>query len=209
MKYTIDLGQFKKYLKNITIDTEDTAVVVIERPDYRATILMESRTDYKERTTVEFSIKFEYKKAEKQRIFQREFKIEHHPEDKSTHTEPHIQIYGHGPLKEEKVGELWITLPIKEENEYVRCIEGFLNILPKIINLCEKGLEKDMLELELIKNLEEQKEFLIDKINESLNNELIEFKDVQGKRLIVDPKRLPRILEQDKIIKHLFNKNAI
>ena len=46
-----------------------------------------------------------------------------------------------------------------------------------MINLCEKGLENDMLNIELIRNLEKQEEFLLTKINESLNNELIEFKD--------------------------------
>ena len=128
MKYFIDLNQFKKYLKNIAIDTEDTAVVIIEKEGYKAVILMESRLDYKERITVEFSIKFEYKKEHKEKIFQREFKIEHHPEDKSTHTEPHVQIYGHGPATEDKVGELWITLPLEKEEDYIKCIEGFFNI---------------------------------------------------------------------------------
>lgn len=204
MRYSIDLNQFKKYLKNITIDTEDTAVVVIEKEDYKATILMESRLDYKERITIEFSIKFEYKKEKKEKILQREFKIEHHPEDKSAHTKPHVQIYGHGPAKEEKVGELWITLPIEREADYVRCIEGFLNILPKMINLCEKGLEKDMLQTELLKALDEQRKFLTAKINESLKNELIEFKDADGRKIVVDPKRLKRLLEQDRILLPLF-----
>lgn len=204
MKYFIDLNQFKKYLKNITIDTEDTAVVVIERKDYKATILMESRLDYKERITIEFSIKFEYKKEYKEKIFQREFKIEHHPEDKSTHTAPHVQIYGHGPATEDKVGELWITLKIKKEEDYIKCIKGFLNILSKMISLCERGLEKDMLNIKLIKNLEKHKGFLLTKINESLKNELIEFKDAKGRRLIVDPKKLPRLLKQDKILIPLF-----
>src|SRR3989338_7299728 len=160
MNFFIDLNQFKKYLKGITIDTEDTAVVVIEKNDYRATILMESRVDYKKRITLELSIKFEYKKKQKEKIFQREFKIEHHPEEKSTHTKPHVQIYGHGPLHEDKVGELWITLPIETEEDYIRCIEGFLNILPEMINLCEKCLEKDMLNCGLLQNLKVQKEFL-------------------------------------------------
>ena len=119
MKYFIELGRFKKYLKNITIDTEDTAVVIIEKENYKAIILMESRLDYKERIAIEFSIKFEYKKEHKEKIFQREFKIEHHPEEKSTHTRPHVQIYGHGPIKEDKVGELWITLPIEKEEDYI------------------------------------------------------------------------------------------
>lgn len=205
MKYFIDINQFKKYLKNITIDTEDAAVVTIEKENYRATILMESRLDYKERVTVEFSIKFEYKKEYKEKIFQREFKIEHHPEDKSTHTKPHVQIYGHGPIKENKVGELWITLPLETEEDYTKCIEGFLNILQRMISLCEKGLESDMLNIELLQNLEKQREFLLEKINESLRNELIEFKDIEGRRLIIDPKRLPRLLEQDKMLLPLFS----
>ncbi|MBU0629192.1 MAG: hypothetical protein KKC75_08450 [Nanoarchaeota archaeon] len=204
MRCLIDFNQFKKYLKNITIDTEDTAVVIIEKPNYRATILMESRLDYRERITVEFSIKFEYKRQHKEKIFQREFKIEHHPEDKSTHTRPHVQIYGHGPVKKDKVGELWITLPIEKEEDYVKCIGGFLNILQDMITLCEEGLENDMLNISLLKELEKQKEFLLIKINESLKNELIEFKDPEGKKLIVNPKKLLRLLDQDRILLPLF-----
>jgi len=174
MKYFIDLNQFKKYLKNITIDTEDTAVVVIEKKNYRAVMLMESRMDYKERITIEFSIKFEYKREQKEKVFQREFKIEHHPEDQSTHTKPHVQIYGHGPAAEDKVGELWITLPIENEEDYVKCIEGFLNILPDMVSSCEEGLESDMLNIELLKDLEKQKVFLLTKINVYLFDKLFD-----------------------------------
>lgn len=205
MNYFIDLNRFKKYLKNITIDTEDTAVVTIEKENYTASILMESRIDYKQRVTVEFSIKFEYKKELKQKIFQREFKIEHHPEEKSTHTQPHVQIYGHGPASEDKVGEIWITLPIHDEKEYVACIEGFLNVLPRMIHLCEKELEKDMLNLELLKHLTKQRIILLSKINESLVKELIEFRNAQGQKLLVNPQNLPKLLDQDKILLPLFS----
>ena len=74
-----------------------------------------------------------------------------------------------------------------------------------MISLCEKGSEEDMLNIELIRNLKKQKEFLLIKINESLKNELIEFKDTKGKRLILNLGKLPKLLGQDKMLMPLFS----
>jgi hypothetical protein len=204
MKYFIDVNQFKKYLKNMIIDTENAAVSLVDLKDFKAVILMESRMDYKERITVEFSIKFEYKREKETKVFQREFKIEHHLPDKSIHSKPHVQIYGHGPNSMDKVGELWITLDIEDEGQYVACIEGFLNLLPRIIDLCEQGLADSLLNIELLENLKAKKDFLKLKINESLKSNLIQFKDVKGNKFIVDPKKLPTLLEKDKLLIPFF-----
>ncbi|MDP2749343.1 MAG: hypothetical protein Q8O89_00750 [Nanoarchaeota archaeon] len=207
MKPFIDIDSFIGLLNyaHLTGKSPEAATVKVEGKDFTAFLIMKTEQDYKQNFTIEFLLKFEHKKRdEKDEIFQREFKIEHHPKEKSRHTEPHVQLYIHGPGKSDKVGELWITLPLETEEEYSDCIKGFFYILEEIIGKCERNLEKQMLNLTEIKKLAEQKKFLKSKIALSLKSKGIEYQNPDGEKIILSPKNVNEILSKDQSLLSFF-----
>jgi hypothetical protein len=207
MKPFIDIENFVKFFNQAKIQfrTNEVVTINISNIDFSASLIMRSQHDYKENYTIEFVLKFDHKKHSREGyIFQREFTIEHHPEQKSSHTKPHVQLHIHGPSPKEKVGELWITLPLKTEKEYTACIEGFLLILKKVINICEPGLEKFMLNTREIEKLARQKDFLIQKITESLVANGIEYENPEGKKTFLSPQNINSIVTKDQTLLPFF-----
>jgi small nuclear ribonucleoprotein (snRNP)-like protein len=152
---------------------------------------------YKEQYTIRFTLKFEHKKyGLTGQIFQKEFIIEHHSEEKG-HKGPHLQLHIHGPAPEEKVGEIWITLQLKNEKEYIGCIKGFLHTLKTVINKCEPGLEEEILNIKEIETLITERQLLLTKIFESLNTKGIEYQPSNKNKIHLTPKNITKILEKD------------
>jgi len=207
MKPFIDMGNFITYLnqKHIVAKSTEITTVSASGTGFTAFLIMKSKQDYRENFTVEFVLKFEYKKNKQEgAVLQKEFKIEHHPEEKSRHTDPHVQLYIHGPAEGDKLGEMWINLPLKEEKEYIKCIEGFFYVLEDVIKKCEIGLEKELLDVEEIKKLLEPKKFLIGMIKHSLENKGIEYQNPKGEKMILKPGKLDRLLEKDQSLLPFF-----
>jgi len=200
MKIFIDPANFEIYfnLNNVGVRTIDTYSVDIQKEDVYASLIMQAIQDYKEYVTIEFVLRFENKKITSEgRVFQREFSIEHHPPEKSQHTEPHIQLYIHGPLFEEKIGKLWINLPLENKEAYNKYIKGFFFILKEIIEKCDPGLEKSILNTREVMRLTEQKNYLKRNINYSLKHNKIEYKPPEGKSRILKFQELPMLLKKD------------
>lgn len=115
-----------------------------------------------------------------------------------------MQLYIHGPGKSDKVGQLWITLPLEGDGEYSKCIEGFFYILKEIMGKCEHNLEKQMLNLAEIKKLSEQKEFLKGKITLSLKTKGIEYQNPKGEKIMLSPKNIGKTLVKDQSLLPFF-----
>jgi hypothetical protein len=173
--------------------------------DYKSTILIKSTQNYEEQITIEFSTRFEHHEFSPDScIFQREFAIEHHPEDTSTHTKPHLQLRIHGS-EEEKVGKIWLTLELESDEEYETCIKGFFCILESIAENCRKELGEELLDLEELDKIEDSKQFLLNKIKETLQNNGLEFESPNGQKEQIYFDGINKITSQDKSLLPLFS----
>lgn len=87
MKPFIDIENFTAYLNqgHIVNKTIEVTTVSASGKDFTAFLIMKAKQDYQENFTVEFVLKFEYKENnQKGAVLQKEFKIEHHPKEKSS-----------------------------------------------------------------------------------------------------------------------------
>ncbi|MFH1175053.1 MAG: hypothetical protein V1725_08035 [archaeon] len=205
MTKRINLNEFIKYFnrKSLQEATQDAARITITRKDFTAILLMLSQQDYKQEYTIQFLLKFEHRKTKEEGIFQREFSIEHHPTP-SKHSKPHVQVHIHGPDPTDKVGELWITLPLKKDAAYKTCIEGFFSILENIIRQCEPGLEEVMLDITEVQKLTQQKTFLHESIQESLRTKDILYQQPDGTKILLTPKNITGLLNKDQALLPFF-----
>ena len=203
----LDTNFLNKYFnEENTVFVSGTTTTSFNGDDFSAILLMRSEHDRVNDYTIEFVLKFEHKKyGEVGSILQKEFKIEHHTDDKSKHIKPHVQLHIHGPLVDNKIGEMWINLDLKDETEYLKCIEGFFYLLEEVINLCEDGIAGNILNIEEVKKLDVEKKILLDKINHSLQNNEIEYKDPNGKTTILNPRRMRRIVDKDNTLLPFFS----
>lgn len=203
---TITAQNFKKFLNehNITVN-EPTAIVVSKATsDHRSSITITNSSDVVEEITIEFSLRFEHHEFQEETIFQRDFAIEHHPEDKSRHAKPHLQIKIHGSQSHNKVGQLWLTLELEYDEEYERCIKGFICVLENIADICKEDLDKELLNLEEVKKIRPEEDFLLEKAKTSLEKNGIEYKDADGNKLIVTSENIAEIIQKDPTLKPLL-----
>lgn len=206
----INAEDFKEYLndENIVIDEQTTILVEKDFLDKtKSSILITNKPDYREQINIEFTMRFAHHKYQEEKIFQRDFAIEHHPPDKSRHNKPHLQIKIHGPENEDKVGKLWLTLILREDDddkEYEKCIKGFMYALDEIADICKDGLDEELLNTEKIEELKPEKEFLMNKIKESLETKGIEFQSPEGETYFVTGEKTSKLIAQDKTLKPLL-----
>lgn len=199
---------FAIYLNPESIKQNQPNIVLAkaqENENYKSTILIKSTQDYEEQITIEFSTRFEHHELSSDIcIFQREFALEHHPEDISRHTKPHLQLRIHGS-EEEKVGKVWLTLELDSDDEYETCIKGFFCVLEKIAENCKKELGEELLDLDELKKLEDSKLFLLNKVKETLQTNGLEFESPDGKKEQIYFDKINKITSQDKSLLPLFN----
>lgn len=205
MKAFIDVGRFLQYLNPSSITLRKPALIALEvrKKEFTASLIVSAEQHYKEDYTLQFMLRFEHKKPQAEGIMQREFTIEHHPPGRGHHA-PHVQIHVHGPAPDEKKGELWITLPLSEEGEYIASIEGFLAILEEVISLCQPGLEHELLNIKEVRTLLDRKAFLLGKIGESLRTKGIEYQSPDGARAFLTPRTAPRLLKTEQTLLPFF-----
>ncbi|MBI5390274.1 hypothetical protein HZB02_02195 [Candidatus Woesearchaeota archaeon] len=208
MKPFIDIERYVKYFNQDMVQRSHlTATINKSGRDYSASLLMRTKHSYDENYTLEFNLAFEHKQHGETGVhLQKGFRIEHHPPGKSRHEQPHVQIHIHGTTVPQKVGKLWITLPLPSDVEYHECIEGFFGALKDIIAVCQEGLQEEMLNLPEINKLATQKAFLLDKIHHSLLHNKIEYEDASGNIQILTPDTLPKILKKDTALLPFFKK---
>ena len=116
----INAEDFKKYLNKENIKRDEQTAILVEKrfsKKSKSSILITNEPDYRKQINIEFTMRFKHHEYQKESIFQRDFAIEHHPPNKSRHDKPHLQIKVHGPKNEDKIGKLWLTLMLKEDNE--------------------------------------------------------------------------------------------
>lgn len=209
MKPFIDIEQFMPFFNEnqLVTKTTNTATLNVKHAEYTATIILLAEHDYQESYTIQFLLRFEHKYHKDGKMgFQREFSIEHHPATKSPHTTPHVQLHIYGPAREQKIGKLWITLPFETETEYTACIKGFIHALSSIITTCEPGLEQDLLHLDLVMNLTNERDLLMHKIAQSLITKGIEYEYPDGTREFLNPQNIKLILKKDTTLIPFFTK---
>ena len=199
----INAQDFKEYLNKNNLKRDTLNAVLVKKQfsdDSNSSILITNEPDYREQINIEFSMRFEHHEYQKETVFQRDFAIEHHPPEKSEHTDPHLQIKIHGNDSNDKVGKLWLTLTLKDDEEYERCIKGFICVLDEITHICKKNLDKELLDLSEIKKIQPEKEFLMNKVKESLEANGIKYKPSEGKKYVISGKNISKILKQDKTL---------
>ena len=207
MKFLIDTNNYLEYLnENATVSYgSGTAVVAVKGDGYSGSLLMRTEQDTKNNVTLKFNLKYEYNEyPDGVMAFQREFMIEHHPGDKSVHVEPHVQICIHGPKADNKVGEIWITLELKNDEEYKSCIKGFFYVLEEVMKACKDGIEKELLNVNEVNKLKEQRTFLIGKIKDSLLTNGIELKSSKDEKITINANKLKQLLKKDQSLLPLF-----
>jgi hypothetical protein len=115
---------------------------------------------------------------------QRRFSLERHIDD--GHEGVHIQINYHLVDNDMKIGRLYITLEINEDEELLKISEGFVYTLYEIINGINSDFEKitnEIFNTSLFSKIKDNKDLLIDKINESLLNQQILIKSIDRDEL--------------------------
>ena len=206
----IKAEDFKEFLNPLQIkrDGPDAVFVEVNVPnEYTSSILIQSKRDYIERITIEFSVKFSHHEHEEEGMFQREFSIEHHPPERSRHDKPHLQFHIHGLNPEQKVGKIWLTLDLESDEEYEKCIEGFFYVLEEIAEICRDDLDDKLLNKPEIYKLTKQKELLLSKIQESLKTKGIEYEFPDGTEEKIYQDNIEKITSQDKTLIPLLEKN--
>ena len=104
----------------------------------------------------------------------RRFSLERHLDE--GHEGVHIQINYHLVDNDMKIGRLYITLEIHDDGELLKISEGFVYTLYEIINGINSDFEEitnEIFNTSLISRIRGNKDLLIDKINESLQNQQI------------------------------------
>ncbi len=203
MKPFLNIQEFLPFFNQENLVSTGTAgSVTVKDEDYTASLAMRGQQSLNENHTVRFTLKFEHKRHLAEQVFQREFLIEHHHDER--HGGPHVQVHIHGPAPEHKVGELWMTLPLATEEDYTRCIKGFFNALEPVIESCQPGLVDELLNREEVERLTKERAFLVAKISESLRNKGIEYKDARGNKTLLAPANVERLIRRDATIEPLF-----
>jgi len=159
------------YIKNREFDKGNLRIEIIEMP-------------CKNPNEEEYRFRMKSRHKEEEIIVHRDIAIEHH-QPKKTH--PHASEHLQFKLYTEGFGKIRINLGIKDNEEYKRCIMGFLSILKDLINNFDKhykNISKEILNLEMFKDLEKHRSFLKEKISDSLIQSRIEMDTNQGIKVI-------------------------
>lgn len=158
------------YIKNRIYDKENVRIEIIEVPCQNP-----------EEEEYRFRIKSRH---EDEIIIHRDIAIEHHqPRETHPHGVEHVQF----KLHSESLGKIRITLDIKNDTEYKKCILGFLYILRNLIKNLEKfssNISNEVLNLELFDKLENNYYFLRKKIDSSLIESKIDMETNAGIKVL-------------------------
>ncbi len=159
------------YIKNREFDKGHIRVEIIEMPCQNP-------------NEEEYRFRMNSRHKEEEIIIHRDIAIEHHqPRDTHPHGFEHLQF----KLYSEGFGKIRINLDIKDDDEYKRCIFGFLSILKDIILSFEKyhkNIAQEILNLGMFEGLENHRSFLKEKISNSLIQSRIEMDTSQGIKVI-------------------------
>lgn len=200
----IKADDFKEFLNPSQIKEERPDLVLAEKivpEEYTSSILIKSKRDHNELITIAFTLKFLHREHQEEGdIFQREFSIEHHEADKSRHDTPHLQFHIHGANPDQKIGKLWLTLDLENDEEYEQCIEGFFYVLEDIAHACREELDDDLLNKTEIHKLTAQRTLLSEKIQETLITRGIEYEFPNGSTETIYLEGIERITSQDKTL---------
>lgn len=167
----LDFQFLPLYVKNREFSKGDIRIEIIEIP-------------CKDPNLEEYRFRMKSRHKKEEIIVHRDIAIEHHqPKETHPHGFEHLQF----KLYTEGFGKIRIDLDIKNDEEYKRCILGFLSILKDIINNFDKyhkNISEEILNLEMFKGLEKHRLFLKEKIAGSLTQSRIEMDTNQGIKII-------------------------
>jgi len=159
------------YIRNKEFTKEDIRIEIMEVPCNNP-----NEEEYR------FRMKSRHK--EEEIIVHRDIAIEHHqPREMHPHGSEHLQF----KLYTEGFGKIRINLGIRDNNEYKKCIFGFLSILKELIDNFDKyhkNISEEILNLQMFKGLGKHRSFLKGKISESLNQSKIEMDTSKGIKVI-------------------------
>jgi hypothetical protein len=122
--------------------------------------------------------------------------LEHHTE--KGHEGVHIQINYHLIRNELNIGRLYIVIDCDTDKELLEIGEGFVYTLYEIIKSFGPDLENaisDLFKIEILKDIKDKKDILLEKIKESLENRVIEVRDLAGDVTFIEPEDIRRLLK--------------
>jgi len=159
------------YIKNKEFQNDSIRIEIIEMPCHNP-----NEEEYR------FRMKSRHK--ENEIVIHRDVAIEHHqPRNVHPHASEHLQF----KLYSEGFGKIRINLDIKNDEEYKKCILGFLSILKDLITSFEKyhkDITKEILNLEMFEGIEKHRSFLKGKISASLAQSRIEMDTEKGIKVV-------------------------
>ena len=136
-------------------------------------------------TEEDYSLRIETRHVE-EKIIHRNYAIEHHGKQEK-HNKPHIKFKFHT----EEIGTFWITLELKDADEYKQAILGFIYKIGKVIAKLEKyhsGITEEILVMDLVSKLKKEEKFLDMKIAKSITTKTIEFdSDANPEEILNNP----------------------
>lgn len=169
----------KIYFNKLTLDDPKTMIRVVVNETHSLDIAQE---EYSLRITT---------RHEENKTIHRDYAIEHSLPP-SKHDFPHVQFKFHT----EEIGQFRVRIDFENQEEYKKGILGFIYKIKNILSYLEefrRGITKEILVLDLVNNLENESEFLTNKIHEGIKRYSVMF-DEEGAR-----DRLKR-LEQNKLL---------
>lgn len=198
----VTASEYKEYLnpESIKQDEENLVLAEVNSDEFNSSILITTENDYKELITIDLRVKFKHHDKSDEGIFQREFSIEHHPENKSRHEKPHLQFHIHGFNPDQKIGKLWLTLDLDNDEEYESCIKGFFSVLEDIADSCNEQLDDKLLNKIEISKLSEQRTLLLSKVKSTLETKGIECHFSDGEKEIIFLRDIGKLTSKDKTL---------
>ncbi len=144
-----------------------------------------------------FEVSIEIKEPEGDGAYpQRRLALEQHTS--KGHEGVHVQINYHLIRNDLNIGRLYIVIDCKSDKELLEIGEGFVYTLYEILTNFEPDLENAVSELfktEIIKDIEDKKYILMEKIKESLKNRVIEVRNLAGDVTLIEPEDIRRLLK--------------
>ena len=114
------------------------------------------------------------------------------------HEGVHVQVNYHLIDNDLNIGRLYIVIDTKTDKELLEIAEGFVYTLYEILSSLGQNF-KDVLpeifKVELMDDIKDKKHILVEKIRESLENRMIEIRDLSGTVVLVEPEELRRLLK--------------
>jgi cyanate lyase len=153
-----------------------------------------------------FEVSIEIKEPNTQGAYpQRRLALEQH--SLTGHEGVHVQIKYHLIENDLNIGQLHIMIDCKNDEDLLEIGEGFVYTLYEIVSSFGSALENvipELFKIELLEDIKDKKIILIEKIKESLENRVIEVRNLAKEVTLIKPEDLRSLLKTRRELRPLL-----